>query len=52
MKSKHNTKIFRAYDIRGGYPKDINDKIVYTIARILVRTFNAKNLVIGRDKGD
>lgn len=42
-------EIFRAYDIRGEYPKDINDEIAYTIARILVRTFNAKSLVIGRD---
>ncbi len=42
-------EIFRAYDIRGQYPKDINDDIAYTVARILVRTFNAKNLVIGRD---
>ncbi len=42
-------EIFRAYDIRGEYPKDINDEIVYKIARILVRTFNAKNLVIGQD---
>lgn len=42
-------EIFRAYDIRGEYPKDINDDICYKIARILVRTFNAKNVVIGRD---
>ena len=42
-------EIFRAYDIRGEYPEDINDKITYTIARILVRTFNARNAVIGRD---
>lgn len=42
-------EIFRAYDIRGEYPKDINDEIVYKIARILARTFNAKNAVIGRD---
>lgn len=42
-------EIFRAYDIRGEYPKDINDEIVYKVARILVRTFNAKNTVIGRD---
>ena len=42
-------EIFRAYDIRGEYPKDINDEIVDKIARILVRTFNAKNVVIGRD---
>lgn len=42
-------EIFRAYDIRGEYPKDINDEICYKIARLLVRTFNAKNAVIGRD---
>jgi len=42
-------EIFRAYDIRGEYPEDINDEICYKIARILVRTFNAKNTVIGRD---
>lgn len=42
-------EIFRAYDIRGEYPKDINDDIVYKIARILVRKFNAKEVVIGRD---
>jgi len=42
-------EIFRAYDIRGEYPKDVNDEIVYKIARILVQTFDAKNVVIGRD---
>lgn len=42
-------EIFRAYDIRGEYPRDINEEVVYKIARILVRTFKAKNLVIGRD---
>ncbi len=42
-------EIFRAYDIRGEYPRDINDETCYKIARILVRTFNAKNVVIGRD---
>lgn len=42
-------EIFRAYDIRGKYPEDINDEICYKIARILARTFSAKNVVIGRD---
>lgn len=44
-------EIFRAYDIRGEYPKDINDGDVYKIARILVRNYKAKTLVIGRDIG-
>jgi len=42
-------EIFRAYDIRGEYPKDINDGMVYKIARVLVCTFNAKTVVIGQD---
>ena len=42
-------EIFRAYDIRGQYPIDITDDIVYKIGRILVRTFNAKKIVVGRD---
>lgn len=42
-------EIFRAYDIRGQYPADINDEIVYKIGRILVRTFNAKQIAVGRD---
>lgn len=42
-------EIFRAYDIRGEYNKDLDDKTMYTIARILARTFKAKKVVIGRD---
>jgi phosphomannomutase len=42
-------EIFRAYDIRGEYSKDIKDSDVYKIARILVRNYQAKTLAIGRD---
>ncbi|MFH0792210.1 MAG: hypothetical protein V1905_03295 [bacterium] len=42
-------EIFRAYDIRGEYPKDINDENIYKIARTLVKMFNARNVVVGRD---
>jgi phosphomannomutase len=42
-------EIFRAYDIRGAYPQDLNEETVYKIARILVRIFKAKNMVIGKD---
>ena len=42
-------EIFRAYDIRGVYPKDLNNKIVYKIGKCLVRLFDAKNCVIGMD---
>ncbi|NMB48384.1 phosphomannomutase/phosphoglucomutase [Candidatus Kuenenbacteria bacterium] len=42
-------EIFRAYDIRGEYGKDIDDEKAYKIVRILVKTFNVKTMVIGRD---
>ena len=42
-------EIFRAYDIRGEYGKDIDDDKAYKIARILARTFKAKTMVIGHD---
>lgn len=42
-------EIFRAYDIRGEYPKDINNETVYSIARILAKKFSAKKAVIGHD---
>lgn len=42
-------EIFRDYDIRGVYPKDLNDEIVYKIGRCLIKMFGAKNMVIGRD---
>ncbi|PIU15220.1 hypothetical protein COT20_02060 [bacterium (Candidatus Gribaldobacteria) CG08_land_8_20_14_0_20_39_15] len=42
-------ELFRAYDIRGQYPKDINDDIIYKIGRILVKTFNAKKIAVGQD---
>lgn len=50
-----NPKIFKAYDIRGIYPTDLNEEIAYQIARqlaILIKTENpAKTLtaVISRD---
>jgi len=42
-------EIFRAYDIRGQYPQDINDEIIYKIGRILVKTFQAKKIAVGQD---
>ena len=42
-------EIFRDYDIRGAYPQDLNDEIVYKIGRCLIKMFGAKNMVVGRD---
>lgn len=50
-------KIFKAYDVRGKYPKEINKEIVSEIIRSLSRYFRSKirpktakiKLVVGRD---
>ncbi len=42
-------KIFKAYDIRGIYPQEINEEIVYKIGRAFVEFLKAKKIVIGRD---
>jgi phosphomannomutase len=44
-----NTEIFKAYDIRGIYPTDIDEDTVYKIGRATVTELNAKTLAVGRD---
>jgi len=44
-----NPSIFKAYDIRGIYPDDINEETVYNIGRALVAYTKAENIVIGKD---
>jgi len=46
---KVNPDIFRAYDIRGLYPREINAKVVYKIAQAYVKLFKPKEIVLGRD---
>ncbi len=41
--------IFKAYDIRGIYPADINEDIAYAIGRAYITFTGAKKIVIGRD---
>ena len=41
--------IFKAYDIRGVYPVDINADIAYAIGRAYITFTGAKKVVIGRD---
>lgn len=40
---------FKAYDIRGKVPSELNNDIAYKIARAFVKLNNAKKVVIGRD---
>lgn len=43
------TKAFGAYDIRGIYPKTINEEIAYRIGRFFPALFTAKKVVVGND---
>ncbi|MBI5079502.1 hypothetical protein HZB06_02420 [Candidatus Wolfebacteria bacterium] len=42
-------KIFRAYDIRGKYPEELNEKTIEEISPVLINLFAKKKIVIGRD---
>ena len=48
-KEKIMSGIFKAYDIRGVYPTDINADIAYAIGRAYITFTGAKKVVIGRD---
>lgn len=41
--------IFKAYDIRGTYPDQLNEETAYKIGRAFVSFLKCKNAVIGRD---
>lgn len=41
--------IFKSYDVRGIYPTEINEELVYAIGRAYVQYLDAKTVVIGRD---
>jgi len=49
MDNKINSTIFKAYDIRGIYPEEINENIAYNIGRALIQYSQAKKAVIGFD---
>jgi len=44
-----NPSIFKAYDIRGIYPKEINEEAAYRVGRAFVVFTGAKSVVVGRD---
>lgn len=45
-------EIFKAYDIRGLYPQEIDKELVYKIGRAFVTFLDVKEVVIGRDMRD
>lgn len=40
---------FKAYDIRGKVPSDLNPDLAYKVGKTLVKYLNCKSVVIGRD---
>jgi phosphomannomutase len=44
-----NTSIFKAYDIRGIYPQDLNEESAYAIGRAFARKSCAKTVTVGTD---
>ena len=44
-----NSSIFKAYDIRGIYPRDLNEEVAYLVGRAVVVLTGAKTVVVGYD---
>lgn len=40
---------FKAYDIRGKFPEEVNEELAYRIGRVFPTLFNAKRVVVGHD---
>lgn len=49
MQKSINPSIFKAYDIRGVYPAEINGETAYNIGQALVEFTKAKKVAVGRD---
>ncbi|MBU0625288.1 phosphomannomutase/phosphoglucomutase [Patescibacteria group bacterium] len=44
-----NSKLFKAYDIRGLSPEELDEDAAYRIGQAMVKFTAAKNIVVGRD---
>src|SRR5439155_261029 len=42
-------KVFKAYDVRGLYPTELDEEGAYAIGRAVVQRFEPKRLAVGRD---
>ncbi|WP_077046206.1 phosphomannomutase [Pseudomonas sp. KK4] len=49
MHTPIKTQCFKAYDIRGQVPSDLNEDVAYRIGRAMVVELQARNIVLGRD---
>ena len=44
-----NTKAFKAYDIRGIYPDEVNEELAYRVGKVFCALFGAETVVVGCD---
>jgi phosphomannomutase len=44
-----NPSIFKAYDIRGLYPTDLNETVAYNVGRAFVAFLGVSQVIVGRD---
>ncbi len=44
-----NTKAFKAYDLRGIVPTEVNEELAYRIGRVFAALFAAETVVVGHD---
>jgi len=44
-----NTSIFKAYDIRGIYPTDVNEQVATSVARACIHMFPPGEIIIAHD---
>ena len=42
-------KVFKAYDVRGIYPEEIDEEGAYAIGRAYVQQFEPRRIAVGRD---
>ena len=42
-------KAFKAYDVRGVYPEEVNEELAYRVGRIFSAMFAAETVVVGHD---
>ena len=42
-------KVFKAYDVRGVYPSELDEEGAYAIGRAYVEVFEPKRIAVGRD---
>jgi len=49
MMAKVDPAIFKAYDIRGIYPTQLNEETAYLVGKALVEYLKPTNIAVGRD---